>query len=105
MNQEKELKKIARQAFPLFRYSFFEGRNYRKNLYNEMSAYWHNHPECSSQNIRDLFCGDGMNDESTETGIFKKSKACFIILGLLIIICIALFFITGSWDAPTITTN
>lgn len=75
MNQKKELKKIARQAFPLSKYSFFEGRNYRKNLYNEMSAYWYNHPGCSSENIRDLFCGDGMNDESTETSISKKQRS------------------------------
>ncbi len=105
MNQKKELKKIAKQAFPFSKYSFFERGNYRKNLYNEMSAYWHNHPETSPEDIRDLFCGDGMDDESTDTGISKKAKACFIILALLIIICIALFFISGSWDAPTITTN
>lgn len=106
MNQKKELKKIARQAFPFSRYSFFEGRNYRKNLYNEMSAYWHNHPETSPEDIRDLFCGEeSMDEEYTNIGIPKKAKMCFIILGLLIIICIALFFISGSWDAPTFTTN
>lgn len=106
MNQEKELKKIARQAFPLFRYSFFEGRNYRKSLYNEMSAYWHNHPETLPEDIRDLFCGEeSIDEEYTNIGIPQKAKMCFIILGLLIIICIALFFISGSWDASTFTTN
>lgn len=107
MNQKKELKKIARQAFPLSKYSFFEGRNYRKNLYNEMSAYLYNHPESSSEDIRDLFCGEGGNDdEPTDAGISKKAKACFIILGLLIIIiCVTFLFISSSWDAPIFTTN
>lgn len=105
MNQKKELRKIAKQAFPSSLYSLFECRNYRKNLYNEMSAYWHNHPENSPEDIRDLFCGDGMDDESTDTGISPKTKAFFIILGLLILICVTLFFFSSSWDATTITTN
>lgn len=106
MNQKKELKKIAKQAFPFSRYSFFERGNYRKNLYNEMSAYWRNHPETSPEDIKDLFCGEeSMDEEYINIGIPKKTKMCFIILALLIIICIALFFISGSWDAPTITTN
>ena len=46
-----------------------------------------------------------MDEEYTNIGIPQKAKMCFIILGLLIIICVALFFISGSWDAPTITTN
>lgn len=71
-----------------------------------MSAYWRNHPETSPEDIKDLFCGEESMDEAyINIGIPQKAKMCFIILALLIIICIALFFISGSWDAPTITTN
>lgn len=106
MNQKKELKKIARQAYPLSQYPFFEGRNYRKNLFNEMSAYWGNHPESSSEEIKNLFCGEVSDVEATSIDISKKVMVCFIILGILILICVALFlFFSSSWDASTITTK
>lgn len=105
MNQKKELKKISRQAYPLSQYPFFEGRNYRKNLYNEMSAYWGKHPESSSEEIKDLFCGECLEMEITSTGISKKTKVYFIIMGILILICVALFLFSSSWDISTITTK
>lgn len=105
MNQKKELKKISRQAYPLSQYPFFEGRNYRKNLYNEMSAYWGKHPESSSEEIKDLFCGECLEMEITSTSISKKTKVYFIIMGILILICVALFLFSSSWDISTITTK
>lgn len=105
MNQKKELKKIAKNTYPLLQYPFFEGRNYRKNLYNEMSAYWYNHPERSTEDIKDLFCEDYSDEEYTGNNIPKKVKICLILLGLLIFICVALFLFSSSWDAPSITTN
>ncbi len=105
MNQKKELKKIAKNTYPLLQYPFFEGRNYRKNLYNEMSAYWVNHPERSTEDIKDLFCEDYSDEVYTGNGIPKKVKICLILLGLLIFICVALFLFSSSWDAPSITTN
>lgn len=105
MNQKKELKKITKQAYPLSQYSFFEGRNYRKNLYNEMSAYWGKHPESSSAEIKDLFCGECLDVETTSTSISRKAKVYFIILGILILVCVALFLFSSSWDASMITTN
>ncbi len=105
MNQKKELKKIARQAYPLLQYPFFEGRNYRKNLYNEMSAYWVNHPERTTEEIKNLFCGECLDVETTSTDISKKAKVYFIIMGILILICVALFLFSSSLDISTITTN
>lgn len=103
MNQKKALKKIARQAYPLSQYPFFEGRYYRKNLYNEMSAYWDKHPGNSSEEIKNLFCGEVSDVEATSIDISKKVMVCFIILGILILICVALFLFSSSWDASTIT--
>lgn len=105
MNQKKELKKIAKQAYPLSQYPFFEGRYYRKNLFNEMSAYWGKHPESSSAEIKDLFCGESLDVESTSIDISKKAKAYFIIMGIIILICVALFLFSSSWDISTITTK
>ncbi len=103
MNQKKALKKIARQAYPLSQYPFFEGRYYRKNLFNEMSAYWGNHPESSSEEIKNLFCGEVSDVEATSIDISKKAKVYFIIMGILILICVALFLFSSSWDISTIT--
>lgn len=105
MNQKKELKKITKQAYPYSQYPFLEGRIYRKNLYNEMSAYWGRHPESSSEEIKNLFCEECLDAETASTGISKNAKVCFIILGILILICVALFLFSSSWDAPTITTK
>ncbi len=105
MNQKKALKKITKQAYPLSQYPFFEGKNYRKNLYNEMSAYWGNHPESSSEEIKNLFCGECSDEEATSADISKKAMVCFIILGILILICVALLLFSSSWDASTITTK
>lgn len=103
MNQKKALKKIAKQAYPLSQYPFFEGRYYRKNLFNEMSAYWGNHPESSSEEIKNLFCGEVSDVEATSIDISKKAKVYFIIMGILILICVALFLFSSSWDISTIT--
>lgn len=105
MNQKKALKKITKQAYPLSQYPLFEGKNYRKNLYNEMSAYWGNHPESSSEEIKNLFCGEVSDVEATSIDISKKAMVCFIILGILILICVALLLFSSSWDASTITTK
>ena len=105
MNQKKELKKIAKQAYSLSQYPFFEGRYYRKNLFNEMSAYWSKHPESSSEEIKDLFCGECLDVESTSIDISKKAKIYFILLGILILICVALYIFSSSWEPPIITTN
>ncbi len=105
MNQKKELKKITKQVYPLSQYPFFEGRYYRKNLFNEMSAYWGNHPESSSEEIKNLFCGEVSDVEATSIDISKKAMVCFIILGILILICVALYIFSSSWEPPIITTN
>lgn len=105
MNQKKALKKITKQVYPLSQYPFFEGRYYRKNLFNEMSAYWGKHPESSSAEIKDLFCGECSDEEATSADISKKAKAYFIIMGILILICVALYIFSSSWEPPIITTN
>lgn len=101
MNMKREFKKIAKHTFPSWQYSFYECRRYRKNLYNEMYSYWSNHPEYSAEDIKHLFCEENTT-EGIPSNVPSKVFLYLFVLGIIIIICIALFLFSLSWDAPTL---
>lgn len=102
MNHKREFKRIAKHTFPSGQYSFYECRKHRKNLYNEMYSYWYNHPECSAEDIRHLFCEETISTEKIPSGVPRKVLFCLLGFGIIIVICLLLYLFSLSWDAPTL---
>lgn len=50
--------------------------------------------------LKNLFCGEVSDVEATSIDISKKAMVCFIILGILILICVALYIFSSSWEPP-----
>ena len=101
MNRARELKKLARQTFPISKYSLKEIRNYRKNLYTDMLSYVESNPESTIDDVKALFC------DSIETPRVKRRIAITVIAVLiLILVCIALIILLRNiWQPPEYIYN
>lgn len=102
MKHKKKLKKLTKQLFPVWQYPFHERRNCRKILYEDMLSYWHEHPDTSLEDIKQIFC-DAEDHVSNENPLHNSKRQKLFFLGLVVIImlCVILIFFSFSWDAPT----
>lgn len=107
MNRARELKKLARQTFPISKYSLKEIRNHRKNLYSDMLSYVESHPESTIDDVKALFCDSiETNSLSDVPRLKRRIVITMLVVLLLILACIALIILLRNiWQPPEYIYN
>nr|MBP3598893.1 hypothetical protein [Eubacterium sp.] len=103
MNKKTKLKKITKQIFPATQYSWKERKIHQKNLYEEMTSFWNSHPEYSVDDVIRTYCDEeSINILPSEKNLAGGVKLVLILLCIVVLIGLFIFFVSNSWNAPTI---
>jgi hypothetical protein len=96
-----QLNKLAKRIYPSAIYPYFERKQLRSEIKDEISTYIETHPDTTLEELQQYFNSLDSISMRQELSSLQILKIFSIVGFTIIVLCAVLYLLAGTWEPPT----